>query len=83
MKGTNQVFDNTCRKFVILRSPVNFNLNTAKSIENKIAIIQGNTSMIFCYDVDKDELSEESCDFTKNLEFKCVKFPLYYYMFVY
>ena len=47
------------------------------SIGNRIVILQ-NSGTLFCYDVDKDEWSEESCEITKDLEdFSVAKLPWY------
>ena len=73
-----EVFDNVCKKFVALKSSYILNWNKAMSIGNKIVIFQHNGSSVVCYDVDKDEWSEESCEVTKNLEaFTSVKIPPY------
>ena len=39
----------------------------AYSIENKIFALQDKCSKVFTYDTNKNEWSEKSCKFTKNL----------------
>ena len=71
-----EIFDNVCKKFVALKSTYTLNMNKALSIGNKIVILQNDRSSVICYDVDKDEWFEESCDATKNLTcFSSVKVP--------
>ena len=75
---TCEVFDSSSKHFVAIKSPQTscLILNRAISIGNKIIAFQNIKSSIFCYDVDKDERSEESCEVTKNLQaFSCVKIP--------
>ena len=83
-----EVFDNCCRKFVAIKSPQvdylhlnqypyhKFYLNKAISIGNRIVAIQHDGSSTFCYDVDKDEWSEEPGPVAEELiGFTCVKIP--------
>ena len=73
-----EVFDNVCKKFVSLKQPPCINFNKSVAIGNKIVVFQENRSTKLCYDVDKDEWSEESCEVTKDLSnFSCVKLPWY------
>ena len=73
-----EVFDNVCKKFVSLKQPPCINFNKSVAIGNKIVVFQENRTTILCYDVDKDEWSEESCEVTKDLSnFSCVKLPWY------
>ena len=74
-----EVFDNFNKKFVDLKSPYSpFNLNKALSIGNKILIFINNSSLVFSYDFDKDEWSQESCKGTTNLkDFSYAKLPSY------
>ena len=75
---TCEVFDNTCKKFVALKKPPSIEWNKCVSIGNKILVFQQFSSSVICYNVDKDEWSEESCQVTKDLkDFCCVKCPLY------
>ena len=79
-KQTCEVYNSYCKKFVAIKSPQvdHLRLNHAISIGNKIFAFQNVTSSILCYDVDKDEWSEESCEVTNNISlFSCVKLPLY------
>ena len=71
-------FDNACKKFVVLKHQHYIDYNKSVSIGNRILIFQRERSSMICYDVDKDEWSEESFELTKYLEdFSCVKIPLY------
>ena len=63
---TYEVFDKTSNKFVSLKLPkISFH-NRAISIGKKILVIHNNAQSIACYNVDKDEWSEESCEATKR-----------------
>ena len=73
-----EVFDNACKKFVVLKHQPSIYYHRSVSIGSRILIFQEKKSSIVCYNVDKDEWSEESCEVTKYLEdFSCVKIPLY------
>ena len=78
---TNEVLDNICKKFVAIKSPQissfgYLRLNHAISIGNKIVLFQDDKPVAMCYDVDKEEWSEEQCEVTNRLEFfSCVKIP--------
>ena len=74
-----EVFDNASKVFTALKpSPTFIDLNKALSVGNKIVIFQEKKSSVICYDINKDEWSEEPCELTKNLEsFSCLKLPLY------
>ena len=77
-KDTNEVFDEVCKKFVALKSPNRemFRFNKAVSIGNKIVLFQHESSTVLCYDVDKDEWSEDSCYITENINcYSCVRVP--------
>ena len=79
-KGTEscEVFDNVFKKFVALKPKLNITYSKCMPIGNKILIFQENRSSIICYNVDKDEWSEESCKVTKNLlNFTCAKLPCF------
>ena len=74
-----EVYDSVCKKFVRIKSPEIKNylsfLN-AFSIENKVFIFQDVLPKLICYDVDKNEWSEEKCEITRNLNrFSNVKVP--------
>ena len=76
---TCEVFESRSNKFVALKSPpVDFvELNKAIAIGSKILVFQNDTTTVHCYDVDKNEWSEESCEVTRNLgSFSCVKLAL-------
>ena len=65
-----------CNKFVAIKSLPTTKLNQAISIGSKIFAFQHDSKSIFCYDVDEDEWTKESCEATKNIEyFSCVKLP--------
>ena len=73
-----EVFDNVCMKFVALDSCPILNLNKAMSIGNKIELFQDNSTLMICYDFDKDEWYEESREVTKYIQhFACAKLPWY------
>ena len=78
---TCEVFDNVCKKFVIMKSPALGWLETIRSysIANNIYVFLGNISKVHVYDTDKNEWSEESCEVTKNSNnFSYVKVPCLY-----
>ena len=75
-----EVFDSTSRKFITLKLSLNKfkRFNSAVSIGNKICVFQNNlrNSSVFCYDINKNEWSEESCEVIYNLKmFSCLKVP--------
>ena len=73
-----EVFDNNNGKFVALKLPKRVFVNDLIGIGNTIVIFPFNESSIFCYDFDKDELSEVSCKAINLLyEFSSVKLPRY------
>ena len=73
-----EVFDNVCKKFISLKNQPFIDYSKSVAIENRIVVFQDESSIVICYDVDKDEWSEESCELTKDLEgFSCAKLPLY------
>ena len=77
---TCEVFESSNKKFVAIKSQsTNYLcLNQVISIGSKIYAFQDEKSSMFCYDVDKDEWSEESCEVTGNLiKCSCVKLPCY------
>ena len=78
--GTNdcEVFDNTCEKFISLKTPSYVTRGKVVSNETKILVIQEETSSIVSYDVYRDEWSVESCEFTnKHRESSYVNLPWY------
>ena len=73
-----EVFDNVSKNFVSLKHPPSMSYNKSVAIGNRIVVFQENQSTILCYDVDKDEWSEESCEVTKYLDdFSCAKLHCY------
>ena len=75
-----EVFESSNKKFVSIKSPsTNYLcLNQVISIGSNIFAFQDNYSSIFCYDVDKDEWTKESCEITEQLDsYACVKVPCY------
>ena len=72
-----EVFDETCGKFVLLKSaPENLNFYGVLVIGSKIIVVKPYSLLIDCYDVDKDEWATEQCDVSDGLlEFTCVKVP--------
>ena len=78
--GNCEVFDNVCKRFVAFKSPYNIQINQAVSVGNKIVIIKVTNSheyLSVCYDLDKDEWSEESCVVADDFDcFSTVKLPM-------
>ena len=73
-----EVFDNVCKKFVALKPKTNITYSKCMQIVNKFFIFQETRSSLICYDVDKDEWSEEPCEVTKHLyDFSLTKLPQY------
>ena len=73
-----EVFDNACKKFVVLKHQPYIGYSKCVSIGSRIIIFQEKKLSIICYDVGKNEWSKEPCEVTKYLEeFSCVKIPLY------
>ena len=77
-----EVFDNVCKKFVSLKYPPYTQLytdfNKSLAVGNKIVVFLDLSPYVVCYDVDKDEWSEEPCELTEDLDgFSCAKLPLY------
>ena len=75
-----EVFDNICKKFIVIKSPefISFPSKTAYSIENRIFVSQYEFFKIVSYDTNKNEWSEEElfCEVIKNLRnFFSVKVP--------
>ena len=51
-------------------------MNHAISIGNKIVAFEDDKPVATCYDVDKDEWLEETCEVANNIQhFSCVKVP--------
>ena len=79
-KDICEVFDNSCKKFVALKSPpVEYvDLTKTSSIGNQILVFQDNTATLLCYDIYKNEWSDESFEITEDIEeYSCVKLPCY------
>ena len=75
---TFEVFDNYSQKFATLKSPQLKMMFVMKaiSIGNIINIFQSEHPYVICYDVDRDEWCEKSCEITDNLTwYSCVKVP--------
>ena len=78
--NTSEVFENTCKKFVALKSPFirTYSFVEAIPVGNKIVVFQHYEPLLLCYDVDKDKWSEEPCDVTNHRShFSCVKVPTF------
>ena len=74
----SEVYDNICKKFVVMKQPPKFSpkISEAIFIGSKIYVFDRHWLSTICYDVDKDEWSKEVCDYSKNLRyFGCVKYP--------
>ena len=71
--GLCQVLDNTSNKFVALKSNLSlwcFHYDTVINIGDKIYVypsMERDTTKVFCYDVQTNKWSEDSCEFTKDL----------------
>ena len=78
-KGSSEVFDKLCNKFVLLISPKLHSSGTkAVSIGSRLYVFQNESKIVLCYDVDKDEWSEISCEATENISyFSSVRVPSY------
>ena len=74
-KNKCEVFQDICKKFVIFESlKINIKLLRAVSIGSEIVVIQDKTDVFLFYDVDKDELSEKSCEVTYGIKYlSCMK----------
>ena len=80
---TCEVYDSTCKKFVLLKSPNNCLLSysvmfpdAAVSIGSKIYVFYGRNSTNLIYDTEKNTWSEEFCEVSRYLsDFNCVKVP--------
>ena len=74
-----EVFDGACKKFVSLKAEIKYDiLGKILSTGNKIFIFYRKKSSVVCYDVDKNEWSEEPFAVTESLKgFSCIKVPCY------
>ena len=79
-----EVFDDICRKFVVMKkvpSSLKFlfeqkNFVGAVSLANKIFVFRKNKTEVFVYDVIKEEWTTEICEAAKSIKFGCcVKLP--------
>ena len=69
-----QAFDG--ERFVSLKSPSIPPFQVAVSVGKRICVLLNGTATAHCYDVEKDEWSEEFFPATENLcDFSCVTFP--------
>ena len=75
-----EMFDSDNQRFVLIKKPMKSNLSffhkpfQAVSIGNKIVAYQHDIQTCSCYDIEKDEWSEEIFVFAKD-HFACVKVP--------
>ena len=76
---TSEVFDSYSNKFSLLKpleNMGNYNIEGAISIGCKILIFREKSTNVACYDLDKDDWSEETFEVTKNIvSFLCLKIP--------
>ena len=78
---TCEVYDSTCKKFVLLKTPnnclVNYkNLEAVITIGSKLYVFHERKSTCLTYDIENDTWSEESCEINKILlNFSCAKLP--------
>ena len=67
-----EVFDKTCRRFIAFNSPEFSNYHQVITIGEKIYVFEQN-SLLYCYDVNTDKWSKESCKAIDDLiGFTCV-----------
>ena len=72
------MFENVCKSFVRFKYQPFFFTNKCVALGNEILVIREYRSSVICYNVDKDEWTEKSCEVTKHLGgFSCAKLPLY------
>ena len=74
-----EVYDKTSNMFVALETP-SFLSFYVKSflVGNKILVIQYDTKVVYCYDADKDQWSEDVCEAIENICFySTVRVPLF------
>ena len=80
-KESCEVYDSDCKKFVLINKPIRsynsfYRPFEAISIGNKIIVYDYRVKYFSCYDMEKDEWSEEEFELTRNLQyFSCVKVP--------
>ncbi len=75
---TCEVYDNTCKKFITIKSPdlSSFYSVTTYSIGNKIYVLLDDLPKLICYDVEKNKWSEATCEVKRDLRyFSYVKVP--------
>ena len=76
-----EVFDSTCNRFAVLKSKLTFSVDNEcviRSVSNgsKLVFFTTQSEIVACYDVERDEWSEEKCEVIKNLdEFSCFQVP--------
>ena len=81
-----EVYDSTCKKFVLLKSAGSRLINyidydvlypeAAISIGSKIYVFKARKSACLIYDIENDTWSEELCNVSRNRSnFNCVKLP--------
>ena len=73
-----EIFDNNCKQFVSLNTQgMSFRkLNNVISVGSKLFILQNETHLVRCYDVDKDEWSNKNLNYDIEI-FSCVKLPCF------
>ena len=85
---TCEVYDSVCKQFVVikpiskimklLKNSINVNLlyfpAFALAVESKVFVFARHSSVVLCYDVDRNEWSDQSCEALENHLF-CVKVP--------
>ena len=80
LSNTNcEVFDKISNMFVTFKTPkFRSFIVTAVSIGGKIFVFQNESQVVLCYDVDKDEWTENSCKATEKIcDYSPVRVPLY------
>ena len=79
-QGTDccEVFDVICKKFVAIKHQVSLTFSKCVQTSNKLLVFREKSSSVICYDVDKDEWSEELCEITEDIyAFSLTKLPQY------
>ena len=80
---TCEVYDSTCKKFVLLKSPEGRFLHCSVTfpdavilIGSKFYVFHRRKSTCLIYDIENDTWSEEPCKVSRNLSnFSCAKLP--------
>ena len=77
----SEMFESVSNQFVAVKRnfivPDEFNFVQVHSIGRKFRVFGNHRRTVWCYDVDKEEWSLDSCELTKDIgDFRCVKLPV-------